>query len=92
MVLMGTPPRGASHSRVAPVVKNHTPISNNPGPASNPAALDLLCSDTPEGKTVCLMFQFTKQYVLCSNLPNGMSCVLIYQTVCPMFQLTKQCV
>eukprot|EP00105_Crassostrea_gigas_P031006 XP_011453564.1 PREDICTED: transforming acidic coiled-coil-containing protein 3 isoform X2 [Crassostrea gigas] len=51
MVLMGTPPRGASHSRVAPVVKNHTPISNNPGPASNPAALDLLCSDTPEGKT-----------------------------------------
>lgn len=52
-------------------------------------------SYVPIYQTVCLVFQFTKQnvlcsnlpngiHVLCSNLPNGVSYVPINQTVCLM--------
>lgn len=41
-------------------------------------------SYVPIYQTVCLVFQFTKRYVLCSNLLNGVSYVPINQTVCLM--------
>lgn len=56
MVLMGILFRGVSYSRVVLVVKNYILIFNNSGLVFNLVALDLLCFDISEGKTVCFMF------------------------------------
>ena len=51
MVLMGTPPRGARPGPLTPGVKNQTPVKTKPSSATA-GTVDLLCSDTPEGKAV----------------------------------------